>query len=153
MVIVNFWLLLSPEAATALGGAARVSAASSSGEPAPMPAVVTSQQFPRANALSPETLKMVRNYPERHRAGIGMPTGLWNCYASGSGYHSFVVMREDLQGIEEAYPGHFQVAGCWDYTTGAPIGGVGSPWFVTPEGFDVRRDIVLGAGQAKRNFV
>jgi hypothetical protein len=155
MVIVNFWLLLSPVAEVALKGVARVTAPGSG--PVAMPVAVTSTQFPLVNFLSPATVKMIRNYPERNRAHL-MPPGLWNCYARGEGLHSFVAMREDLQRIEEAYP-EFQVAGCWNYVTGQPVGGVGSPWFGTPTDLadmmpdGVLQDITLGAGQAARIFV
>jgi hypothetical protein len=150
VVIVNFWLMLSPQAETALKGVAQISDPANTGAPVARPATIDSLAFPLANVLLPETLKLARNFPER---SIGLfPQGLWNCYARGEGIHEFVGIREDLQRLAGTYPGVFQVAGCWNVATGDPIGGVGSPWFVTPPGLETV-DTALMAGQAKRKFV
>ena len=156
MVIVNFWLMLSPAARDALSGAAQVGPLLETQGPQPPPPVINSLTFPRLNVLRPDTLKLVRNFPERHHDHF--PPGIWNCYARGEGYSDFVGMREELQELEERHYPDFQVAGCWNYYTGDPIGGVGSPWFITPpELKDIIpggiQDIVLGAGQATRKFV
>lgn len=70
-----------------------------------------------------------------------------------------VSLREDLQWLEDTYPGSFYMAGMWHYETGEPIGGVGSPWFQTPPEVanfmpgGVIEQTVLLAGQATRKFV
>jgi len=176
-VIANFWVWLSPIGEIAVAGVAQVSLPSVSGEPEPLPDYVPSVSVTGVNAFGPQTLKMLRNFPERYLDTF--PTGLWNCYVTADGYHELTGMRELLQDTAAAHPDHFRVAGCWDYATGEPVGGVGSPWFVTPLEladimpgvpqpgpggdpetqppvdlvFGVLQDIVLGAGQAKRKFV
>lgn len=155
MVIVNFWLMLSPAAELALKGVAQIGPEDSTGEPVPAPDVVNSAQFPLLRRLSPGTRKLVRNFPER---GISLlPTGVWNCYATGTGNHEFTRVREDLQMLNDSYPDDFVSAGSWDVATGQPLGGVGSPWFITPPELPGKlgglRDIVLMAGQKPRKFV
>ena len=83
---------------------------------------------------------------------------LRSAYVRGE-YHELVPLREKLQELEdELYP-DFIVAGCWDYATGTPVGGVGSPWFVTPSQLiDFMPEAEFAdrfflAGQARRAFV
>ena len=62
-----------------------------------------------------------------------------------------VPIRTQLQQWED--DGLITVVGAWDGETGQPIGGVGSPWFLTPEGFDTSSQRELLAGQAPRIFI
>ena len=178
MVIANFWLLLSPAARIALSGVAQIGLVQETAGPQPKPPTVNSLTFPDLNLLSPATLKLVRNFPERF--STAMPPGLWNCYVRGAGSFEFVDIREELQELRVKYPADIIPAGCWNVSTGEPIGGVGSPWFQTPPELvavmpplpgvqtepigppppapvptvtGVLHDIVLMAGQAPRKFV
>lgn len=174
-VIINYWVLLTPDIEDDTAQAANVQPPDT-GSPGTQQVYGASVDWPALNTTRQDTRKMLRNYPQRFATVF--PPGLWNCYARGEGLHVFTAMREDLQRLNEAYPDNFKVVGCWDYTTGEPIGGVGSPWFTTPpsladimpgipqpgpEGeppqpqppplFGVLHDIVLGAGQGERKFV
>jgi hypothetical protein len=87
-------------------------------------------------------------------------------------------MREELQLLRSTYPDNIDIGGCWDFATGEPVGGVGSPWFPSPPELidflppqpqeqpeqpfppsiinpplNVVWDVILGAGQAPRQFV
>lgn len=149
-MIINLWVRMSPIMELAVEGATQVPENSPSGGPGQRPGVVASSQYPRLNTLHTSTLELLRNFPERYRGYFD--AGLWNCYLSGEEIGSFVLAREDLQSLVEAYPGNINVPGCWDYYTGEPIGGVGSPWFVFPADM-VRENVVLGMGQGNRNFI
>lgn len=174
-VIVNYWVWLTPDIEDDVRNTAEVPP-EDTGEPSGPQVYADSIDFPELNTTRQDTRKMLRNFPER--LGTLFPAGLWNCYVRAEGLHELTAMREDMQRIVATYPNHFKVAGCWDYATGEPIGGVGSPWFVTPPGladimpgipqpgpegeppqpqpppvFGVLQDIVLGAGQAPRKFV
>jgi hypothetical protein len=153
-MIVNFWIVLSPALQEAVEGVAQVVAPGNSGRPTPPPPVIKAERYHRLNHLMPQTLKMLRNFPERHKGTL--PEGLWNCYISGEGLHSFVRTRQDLERLEANYDPNFLVVGCWDFHTGQPVGGVGSPWFVRPPKLTAiipEHDVVLAGGQGKRNFV
>lgn len=175
-VTVNYWIMLTPLAEVAVGGVAQVRLPNTSEEPNPLPEYIPSVTIQGANTLGADTRRMLRNFPERWKGYF--PPSLWNCYVTAENLSSLTAMREDLQELMADYPEDFIVAGCWDYYTGEPIGGVGSPWFVTPPGlaaimpgiqqpsdpgpwpppsappvFGVLQDIVLGAGQARRKFV
>ena len=81
-----------------------------------------------------------------------------NGYADLS-YSEAVPIRENLIDMEDSLPGQFLVAGCWDFFTGEPVGGVGSPWFLSPpELLDfmpngVYEDRILRLGQHERVFI
>lgn len=83
---------------------------------------------------------------------------LKTAYVHGE-YGAQTPLRENLQLLEDALDGDFIVAGCWDFITGAPIGGVGSPWFVTqpelmlfmPGEALSQRHLIMGQGT--RQFV
>lgn len=70
-----------------------------------------------------------------------------------------VELREGMQALEDSNPSKFYAAGMWHYETGEPVGGVGSPWFQTPQ--DAARfmpegvidDTFLMAGQVERKFI
>jgi hypothetical protein len=144
----------------------------------PSPISIQSIEFPLLNYMRSDSRKMLRNFPGRRKAPY--PPGLWNCIFQADGLHALVAMREEMQAWMAAYPDNFRIGGCWDYYTGQPVGGVGSPWFETPPGLadimppepqpqppstefpptefnppvaGVLWDITLGAGQAKRVFV
>lgn len=87
-------------------------------------------------------------------------------------YWELTVLREVLQYLEVRHPGRIIVGGAWDFHSGEPVGGAGSPWFVTPpELLDFMPDDKVGIrggtfpgvvgiddvhtaqGQAKRKFV
>jgi hypothetical protein len=142
------------------------------------PISIQSVQFPLINYMRDDTKKMLLRFPGRRTASY--PLGLWNCIVQADGLYALVEMREDLQKLTAAYPDNFKIGGCWDYYTGQPVGGVGSPWFDTPPGLadilppqpqpqppqtgfpptevnppvsGVLWDVTLGAGQAKRVFI
>lgn len=87
--------------------------------------------------------------PATHKASFPEPD-LFAFTDSGElSYH--VVVRERLQELEDE--GTIEVVGAWDVNTGQPMGGVGSPWFVTPEGFDTSSQRILDGGQVPRIFI
>jgi hypothetical protein len=156
-VIVNYWVILTPDITGDVGATANVQPPDQ-GSPGEVPQIIYGQSidYPQLNFTRQDTRKMLRNFPERGHGTF--PPGLWNCLVRADGLHALTAMREDMQRLQAAYPAEFQVGGCWDYDTGQPVGGVGSPWFDTPPGLvdmmpDGLQDIVLGAGQAKRVFV
>lgn len=177
MVIINYWIMLTLPAEVAVTGVVQVAPIQETQGPVPPPDYVSSVTMDRVNTFRPDTIKMLRNFPERYQGR--MPPGLWNCYVTADGLHALVAMREELQETMARYPVDFQVAGCWDFYSGQPVGGVGSPWFDTPPGlaammpgiqlpsedpgppplapgpveYGVLHDIVLGAGQAPRRFI
>jgi hypothetical protein len=156
-VVVNYWVWLQPAIEDDVFAVAGVYPESPSESPQPPPLSANSLSYPALNIMRADTRKMLRAFPERYPAVL--PTGLWNCYVRAPGLFALTAMREDLQRVMAAYPEEFNVVGCWDYYTGSPIGGVGSPWFYKPPGLEdimpggEMHDIVLGAGQGKRIFI
>lgn len=99
---------------------------------------------------------------------------LLSCYIRHEGLHDITAIREELQDFEDFFSDSIKCVGCWDFYTGEPIGGVGSPWFVTPHWVDsdfpilrgtapelggvtptapITNDGILFSGQAPRKFV
>ena len=115
----------------------------------------------------------VRYSPVDHPWQKKWPGGahkLVSCYIRYEEFDNLVAVREELQDLADFYPDSLRCVGCWDFNTGEPIGGVGSPWFTTPawvfEDFPTpkytspggeertgSRDVILMSGQAKRKFV
>lgn len=95
---------------------------------------------------------------------------LYNCYIRRHGLHELVGLREKLQELENFGMG-VKCVGWWEYETGEPLGGVGSPWFQTFPSFEeefprptrpvsiggeekpIPKDRLMVAGQARRKFV
>ena len=131
-------------------------------------------QFPLLNYIKQITRKAVNDTPQWYeRADFRAYGGLRviQFYSVDTTYSDDTAIREDLMELEDAYPNDCIVAGCWDVATGEPVGGVGSPWFVTPPELinymphvplppngdigppDKLYDVNLLAGQRPRKFV
>jgi hypothetical protein len=176
-LIVNYWVWMTPTMNNNMVVVLPIIPNRDPREPN-NPLSTLSVQFPLLNHMRSDTKDMLRWFPGRRKAGY--PLGLWNCLARADGLYALTAMREDLQKLTDAYPDNFRIGGCWDYATGQPIGGVGSPWFNTPPGLadilppqpqpqppntefpptevtpplaGVLWDVTLGAGQASRVFI
>lgn len=176
-VIVNYWLLFTPSFEASVNNVLPIVKDRNPREDGP--AISTqSVEFPLLNSMREDTKRLLRHFPRRY--GGDFEPGLWNCMIRADGLHALTAMREELQLWMATYPDNFNVGGCWDFYTGQPIGGVGSPWFDTPanlvdylppkpqlqpppDGFPPTNtvpplagqlwDVILGAGQAKRIFI
>jgi len=108
-------------------------------------------QFPLLNFLKPITRKAVNDPPEWYERAAFRASGgqrVIQLYSFDTSYSDDTAIREDLMELEEAYPNDCMVAGCWDVATGEPVGGVGSPWFVTPpELINYMPDVFVGPEQ------
>ena len=176
-VIVNYWLLLTPGFEADTNNVLPIIPDPNPREDGP-PISISSVEFPLLNVLREDTKQMLRHFLSRY--GNHFAPGLWNCIARADGLYALTDMREELQTLRAAYPDNFDVGGCWDFFTGEPIGGVGSPWFTAPPELidflppqpqpqgpqtppdppvitnpplNVLWDVILGAGQAPRKFV
>ena len=175
-VIVNYWVWMTPSMTSNMIGVLPLEPAPNPREPPPV--TIQSTEYPLLNYMRADTRRMLLWSPGR-RKGL-FPPDVWNCLTRADGLHALTAMREELQRWMAAYPDNFKIGGCWDYYTGQPIGGVGSPWFETPPGLGDALppepqpqppqtefpptevippvpgqlwDVMLGAGQAKRVFV
>jgi hypothetical protein len=174
MVIVNYWLLFTSDFTTGVTGVLPIIPDQDPREDDTI--TVQSVQFPLLNVLRPDTAEMMRHFPRRY--GGDFAPGLWNCMARAPGLFALVGMREELQLLRSTYPDNIDIGGCWNFSTGEPVGGVGSPWFPSPPELidflppqpqpqpeqpfppsiinpplNVLWDVILGAGQAPRQFV
>ena len=95
---------------------------------------------------------------------------LYNCYIRSEGLHDLIELRDQMMEME-MYDEGVRCVGWWEYCSGEPLGGVGSPWFQTHPHFyrefpsseyptttscgtaQISPDRVLVAGQARRKFV
>jgi hypothetical protein len=129
VITVNYWVVMSPAMAIEMRKVLPVVFDHNPREDEP---VISTQSFlfPLINSTKESTRDLLKRFPGRY--GQQFAPGLWNCYFQATGLFQLVPMREDLQELVAAYPGDIQVGGCWDVATGQPVGGVGSPWFVTP---------------------
>ncbi len=132
-----------------------------------------SVQFPLLNYIKARTRRAISAPPEWYERSNFRTKNQYRIiqlYSFETEYSLDTEVREDLMELEDAYPNDVLVAGCWDVATGDPVGGVGSPWFVTPPDLidympDVfidfntpvpateLADVNLLAGQAPRKFV
>ncbi len=80
----------------------------------------------------PATTELLSNAVSGLESLFGDSPGntLLTSYMRGE-YHELTPLRENLQYLEVRHPS-FIVAGCWDFHTGEPVGGAGSPWFMFP---------------------
>ena len=148
---VNYWLVVSDAFKAEIEGVLSESVF------AP-PLAATS--FPELNTLPLVLRRSLLQAPAKGVVNFSQVPGtsVWSGYAHVGYLGNLVPTREFLQDLEEKYYPDFYVAGMWDYSTGDPIGGVGSPWFVTPVELTpvlggAVKDINLNAGQVPRNFV
>jgi hypothetical protein len=168
---INYWVIASQAFINELYG--KTQTVKVSNFFAPQPASVEAVQFPLINYLTERTIRAVQLAPEWYEnlnAKVVAGQRLFQLYSFDTEYSLDTEVREDLNTLEDAYPNDVMVAGCWDVITGDPVGGVGSPWFVTPPeliqfmpdvliDFDTPApatelaDINLLAGQAPRKFV
>lgn len=100
--------------------------------------------------------------PEEAQARIFSEDAGWklrSLYRRIDDLSDIVVLRESLQGLQVTQGPNFYTAGMWHFESGQPVGGVGSPWFQTPDdvlsfmGSEEIEDTLLLAGQAKRQFI
>lgn len=156
-LIYNFWALLSndfADEALALLQIAEVPDGPGAGDPVP---AVT---FPLINYYKPATAKTIINQPNRvEQAALFIgPYTVWNMVTTASDLSELVPAREDFQDWHDRYPDDFIIAGAWRQD-GQPIGGVGSPWFVTPPELieampnGYLEDVVITFGQSPRIFL
>ena len=169
---INYWVIASQDFINELYGKTQNQEVSSFFSP---PSVsVSATQFPLLNYLKSRTRAAVTAPPEWYANSNFRAQGSFKViqlYSFETEYSLDVDVREDLMELEDAYPNDCIVAGCWDVATGEPVGGVGSPWFVTPPELinymphvplppngdigppDKLYDVNLLAGQRPRKFV
>jgi hypothetical protein len=149
-MIANYWLVVSTafrdELAETLGN---------SHTPA-----IAATSFPKINDMPQVFKDSLREAPSRGVVDYSVIAGttVWSGYARADGLGELTPTREFMQDLEARYFPDFYVGGMWDFHTGQPLGGVGSPWFVTPLELGpllggTVRDVSLNAGQTKRNFI
>ena len=145
---INYWLIGSQDFINEINGI--VANVGPSNFFDPVTVSVSATQFPLLNYLKNRTKRSVKAAPAWYdnldfRTAGGQR--LIQLYSFGTNYSDEVEVREDLQEMEEAYPNDCLIAGCWNVADGQPVGGVGSPWFMTPpELIQFMPDVLIGPG-------
>jgi hypothetical protein len=155
-MIYNFWLRLDPSAASEMESTYAIQTDEFE-EPDEVPVATQATNFPLLNVMKPKTIEIIKRrwLQDKDRAvTMGLsPVPIWNLYSDvRDDLSSMVVVREDFQLLEEHYPGDIECVGAWQWD-GQPIGGVGSPWFLSPIEIKNIGNVILRAGQAPRQFV
>lgn len=130
---INYWLIGSQNFINELYGV--TAAVEQSDFFAPEQVSVDALQFPLLNFMKSRTRVAVNDPPAWYTSLDFRVSGgnrVIQLYSFGTEYSADVVIREDLQAWQAAYPNDVLPAGAWDVATGEPVGGVGSPWFTTP---------------------
>lgn len=149
-MIANAWLIMSAEFRAELEGTV--------GSMFVQPVKAT--RFPRLNNPTAKFKDALREVPDRGVVNYSLVPGveLWSAYVTADYLGELAAMRDYLRKLEKEYFPDFYVGGMWDFHTGEPLGGSGSPWFQTP--FELEtvlggppRDVSLNAGQHPRAFV